>query len=252
MINAFILVLREGFEAFLIVAVILSYLKKISQNWLLPAVYWGIGLSVLASGVMGWLLFQGANEPLWEGVLGIVAAILVVTLIVHMWIHGPRMKSEMEAKLKNISSRSSRAMIFTGVFFFTLFMISREGMETALIMIQIQEPHILSGILLGILAAGVFSWLWVRFSYLINVKLFFQVTGIFLLLFIAQITIYSLHELSEAGLLPNSHKFHLATEAYSPTGIYGKWFSVVTLGACFLWMLWAWVKEKVSPLAKRS
>ncbi|MSR77156.1 MAG: hypothetical protein EXS63_02865 [Candidatus Omnitrophica bacterium] len=246
MLNAFVVVLREGFEAFLIVAVTIAYIKKMEQRWLLPAVYWGIAFSVAASGCLGWALLQGANQSLWEGVIGIVASILVTSLIFHMWWHGPKMKSNMESKLNKISSWNSKAAILAGVFLFTLLMISREGMETALILIQIHEPNIVAGILLGILAAGGFSWMWARFGHRINLKIFFQVTGIFLLLFVGQILIYSLHELSEAGVLPNSQAFHLATEPFSPTGIYGKWFSAVTLAVCGGWLVWAWMKEAVS------
>ena len=60
---------------------------------------------------------------------------------------------------------------------------------------------------------------------------FFQVTSIFLLLFMVQIAIYSFHEFSEAGVLPNSQVLHEATEPFSPTGIYGSWFSAIAIGA---------------------
>ena len=70
-------------------------------------------------------------------------------------------------------------------------------------------------------------WAGPSFGHLINVKRFFQVTGIFLLLFMVQVGIYSFHEFSEAGLLPNSEVLHHATEKFSPDGLYGKWFSPI-------------------------
>ena len=63
---------------------------------------------------------------------------------------------------------------------------------------------------------------------------FFQVTGIFLLLFMVQVGIYSFHEFAEAGLLPNSEFLHEATEKFSPDGLYGKWFSPIMIGICAL------------------
>lgn len=237
MFQAFVIVLREGFEAFLIVSIIVSYLKKIHQNWLLPAAYWGIAASVVASGLMGLWMSRGVNEPLWEGTLGIVAAVMVTTLVIQMWMQGRFAKQKMENRLDRITSRRSRQWIFAGVFLFTVLMITREGMETALMLIQVPRGSVIAGASLGLLATAAFSYFWARFSSLINVKLFFQVTGIFLLLFVGQILIYSFHEFSEAGFFPNSEAFHLATEPFSPSGVYGRWFAVVTVSICALWLL---------------
>ena len=73
MINALIIVFREGFEAFLTVAIILTYLRKTGRDSLRPAVYWGIAASVVVSFALGYLL-QSVNQPLWEGVLGVVVS----------------------------------------------------------------------------------------------------------------------------------------------------------------------------------
>ena len=243
MFQAFVIVLREGFEAFLIVSIIISYFRKIRQDWLLPAVGWGILVSVAASSALGFYMSKGVNEPLWEGVLGLVAAFFVTTLVITMWTQGRHMKSNMEKRLGDIASGVSKKAIFAGVFLFTVFMITREGMETALMLIQVPQGQIFAGTLLGVLAAAGFAWLWVRFSSFINVKLFFQVTGIFLLLFVVQILIYSVHEFSETGLIPNSETFHNATEPFSPDGLYGKWFSVLTVLACSAWLLAAWARN---------
>jgi len=123
-------------------------------------------------------------------------------------------------------------------------MITREGMETALMLMQIKDPNLINGALLGLLAAIGFAFGWARFGHLINVRRFFQVTGIFLLLFMVQISIYSFHEFSEAGLLPNSDFLHEATEKFSPDGLYGKWFSPIMIGICALWLLGAWLIDR--------
>src|SRR5437773_8771951 len=106
--QAFIVVFREGFESFLIVGIILAYLRRIGQNHLVPAMYWGIGASVLASAGLGYMLSRGVNEALWEGVFGVATIVLVASLVVHMWKAGPQMKRNMESKLSHISARSSK------------------------------------------------------------------------------------------------------------------------------------------------
>ncbi len=250
MIQAFIIVLREGFEAFLIVAITLAYLSKTNQKHLLPAVYWGVALSVLASAALGYLLREGVGKSFWEGVFGIVAIFLVGSLVIHMWVHGSKMKQEMETKLHTASSQTSQKAAFFGVLLFSILMITREGFETVILLLQVHESRFATGVLLGIAAAGAMSYAWVRFSYLINLKRFFQVTGGFLLLFLIQIGIYSFHEFSEAGVLPNSEAIHTATEAYSPDGIYGKWFSLSIVALCAVWLLAAWIRDRF--LAKQN
>jgi high-affinity iron transporter len=132
-----------------------------------------------------------------------------------------------------------------GVFLFTFLMITREGMETALMLLQVHNPQMVNGALLGLGAAAVFAWGWARFGHLINVRRFFQVTGIFLLLFLVQVGIYSFHEFSEAGLLPNSEVLHAATEKFSPDGLYGKWFSLLMISVCGLWLLGGWLVDRL-------
>ena len=243
MLQAFIVVFREGFESFLIVGIILAYLRRIGEHRLVPAMYWGIGASLLASGALGYMLNRGVNESLWEGLFGIATIILVGSLVIHMWKAGAKMKTGMEAKLKSISSRTSRKWAFVGVFLFTVVMITKEGMETVLMLFQIHDPKIVSGIALGVIGTVAISWAWVNFGHLINVRRFFQVTAIFLMIFMGQIAIYSFHELCEAGVMPNSQVWHERTEVFSPEGLYGRWFSLVAIGACATWLVGAWAND---------
>jgi high-affinity iron transporter len=117
-------------------------------------------------------------------------------------------------------------------------------METALLLMQVRDPQLVTGSLIGLVAAGLFAWSWFRFGHLINVRRFFQVTGVFLLLFMAQVAIYSFHEFCEAGLLPNSEALHAATEKLSPDGLYGKWFSVAMVAFCGAWLLVGWLIDR--------
>ena len=235
MLNALIIVFREGFEAFLTVAIIFAYLRKTGRDWLRPAVYWGIAVSVVASFALGWLL-QTVNQPMWEGILGLVAAVLVASFVIYVWRTAPLMKKNMESNLETHSSHQSRILAIAAVFGFTVLMVTREGMETALMLIQVRQAHFWLGCGLGIAAAATMSWAWAHYGHRINVKRFFQVTGLFLLLFTVQIVFYSIHEFSEAEMLPHSEAIHVATEPYSPVGVYGRWFSVVMVGACAAWL----------------
>ena len=245
MLQSFIIILREAFESFLLVAVILSYLRKSGQKSLAPAVYVAIVVSIFASGALGYVLMQGVNQSLWEGVLGVVAIVMVASLVIHMWRTAPKLKQRMHHRLSEVSTGKSRVVAFAGVFAFTALMITREGMETALMLLQVHDPRMISGSLLGLAAAAGMTWLWARFGHLINVKRFFQVTGAFLLLFMVQVAIYSFHEFAEAGVLPNSDFLHEATEKFSPEGLYGKWFSLVMIAACALWLVAASVIDRL-------
>ena len=236
MLQALIIVFREGFESFLTVAIIFAYLRKTNRDWLRPAVWWGIAVSVVTSAILGWWL-QRLNQPLWEGVLALVAAVLVASFVIHIWRVAPRMKREMEQKLEVHASKGSTPLAWLGVFLFTLFMITREGMETALMLIQVGNmPRFWLGCALGLAAAASMSWLWAHYGHRINVKRFFQVTGLFLLLFTVQIVFYAIHEFSEAEILPNSEAIHLATEPYSADGRYSMWIMFGMVAVCAAWL----------------
>src|SRR5262245_30732547 len=249
MLQAFIVVFPEGFESFLIVGIILAYLLRIGQHQLVPAMYWGIVASLIASAGLGYMLSKGVNEALWEGLFGVATIILVGSLVVHMWKAGAHMKRDMESKLSRRISGSSKSWALAGVFLFTLVMITKEGMETVLMLFQIHQGNLVAGVVLGVIGAAAISWGWVHLGHLINVKRFFQVTSIFLLLFMVQIGIYSFHEFSEAGILPNSEAWHDATEPLSPTGIYGSWFSIIAISVCAVWLAGAYISDS---LKKRS
>src|SRR2546421_2545415 len=272
MLQSFIIILREGFESFLLVAVIFSYLRKSGQRHLAPAVYWAIALALAVSGGLGYLLFQMqtgrgdwierhlgqtffgflGNESLREAILGVIAIVMVASLVIYMWRTGPKLKEKMEERLGEVSTRRSGWTAYLGVFLFTVLTISREGMETALMLLQVRSPRLIWGALLGLAAAVSMAWAWAQFGHLINVRRFFQVTGIFLLLFMTQVAIYTLHEFAEAGLLPNSEALHAATEKFSADGLYGKWFSVVMVGACAAWLLGAWLIDRVKGVRGSS
>ena len=239
MLQAFVVTLREGLEAFLIVAISLAYLKKTGRSALVPAVRWGIVASVLLSIGAGLLLAKAANQSLWEGVLALVAAVLVATLTVHMWRAGRYMKRDIEGRLEASSTQAGGAA-FLGVFMFTLLMITRVGMETALLMnallFTVQSPQIVSGAIGGTVLAAFVAWLWSRYGHRVNLARFFQVTAVFLLIFVVQLVIYGFHELTEANIFPNSQPWHDATEPFGPDGIYGQYLTYLLVLLPLTWL----------------
>ena len=252
MLQAFIITLREGLEAFLIIAISLAYLRKSGRHQLVPAIHWGVAVSIVVSIAAGILLQRVSNQALWEGVLAIVAAVLVASLTVHMWRVAKRMKREIEGRLHASAIRAGFTA-FLGVFGFTVLMITREGMETALLinalLFQVQSLQLVVGAMAGILCAAGVAWLWSRYGHRVNLAYFFQVTAIFLLVFVAQLFIYGFHELTEANVLPYSEPLHWATEPYGPDGRYGQHFTYLLVLLPLSWLAFAWWR---SPTQSRS
>lgn len=239
MLSAFVITFREGLEAFLIVAISLAYLKKTGRASLLPAVHWGIATAVALSIAAGIMLASARNQALWEGILAIVAAVLVATLIVHMWRTGKKLKREIEGRLEE-SARRAGAAAFAGVFMFTVLMITREGMETALLMnallFSIRSADLIGGAIAGTLVAAFVAFLWSRYGHRVNLARFFQVTAVFLAVFVVQLVIYGFHELTEANIgIPNADWWHWRTEPFGPDGAYGQY---LTYGLVALPMIW--------------
>ena len=257
MLEGFMITLREGMEAFLIVGLSIAFLRKSGRRGLESAVHWGIATAVVVCAAAGILLYQVAfNQAFWEGMLSLVAAVFVGSLTVHMWRHARTIKKDIENRLEVASTREEGRGAYWAVFFFTVLMISREGIETALLlsslMFQVATRPMLIGAVLGVLAAIVMAFFWTRFGYRVNLSRFFQVTAIFLLVFVVQLLIYSFHEFAEASLLPNSDYWHEVSEPYGPDGRYGKFitYSLVFLPAS--WLLFSSLFDRKPALQKQA
>src|SRR5437763_1555305 len=116
--QAFVITLREGIEAFLIVAISLAYLRKAGRADLASAVRWGIAGAVLVSAIGGYALYHAENQEWLDGPLALVAAVSVTFLTVQMWRAGRHIKGEIEGKLHASTIRTG-AGAFVGVFLFT-------------------------------------------------------------------------------------------------------------------------------------
>lgn len=247
MLQAFVITLREGLEAFLVVAISVAYLRKSGRRDLVSAVRWGVAFSLLLS-IGAAVLFQRAtNHSLWEGVLALLAAASVACLTLHMWRAGRRLKRDIEARL-SVSVLERGPVAFIGVLFFTVLMMTREGMETALLMgtllFQMRSISLIAGATIGTACAAGIAWLWSRYGYRVNLGLFFQVTAVFMFVFVAQLLVYGFHELTEANIFPYSEPLHGATEPYGPDGAFGRYLSYLLVMLPLAWLLISTLRPK--------
>jgi FTR1 family protein len=207
MLQAFIITLREGVEAALIVGITLAYLTKIGRAELRKTVYAALGAAFLGSiGVAIVISRAHLNEDVFEGWVELVAAFFVVTMVVFMMKTGRKMKGQIEGKVGLLAGNDA----WFGLFVFIFLMVLREGAETVLILagVSLNSTELMSflGTLLGLMAAIAFGVMFVKGSVRINLQKFFRVTTAIMFLVAAQLVISGLHELSEAGFLPSSKR----------------------------------------------
>ena len=211
MLQAFIITLREGVEAALIVGITLAYLSKIGRNDLRKAVYAALGAAFLGSiGVAIVISRLNWNEDVFEGWIMLVAAFFVITMVVFMMKTGRKLKGQIEGKVGLLAGLGAEKDAWIGLFFFVFLMVLREGAETVLILsaVSLNSTELMSflGTLLGVLAAVAFGVMFVKGSVRINLQKFFRVTTAILFLVALQLVVAGLHELSESGVIASSKR----------------------------------------------
>ncbi|HEV8610670.1 MAG TPA: FTR1 family protein [Thermoanaerobaculia bacterium] len=246
--QGFTIALREGIESFLIVALTISYLKRTGRAALSRAVYAGIAVSVVACVAAGLLFSEAGKKPLWEGILALAAAALVGSLLVYMKRVSARMRSDMEHRIETRARAFSPRRAFWGVFVFTVLMIMREGLETALLVatafFQLHSASVTIGLGLGLVAAAAIAFAWSRLGRGVDLRGLLNVSAIFLALFLVQLVLYGVHELSEAGVLPNSQTVHDATEILGPDGRVGHLLAYLLAIVPTVWLAGLWWKRR--------
>lgn len=207
MIESFVIALREGIEAALIVGIILGYLKKVGAETLAKPVYYGVGLGVLASiGVAGLFLllrveFQGKFEQLFEGITMLVAAVILTTMI--LWMrnnsktYSEDLREKVETALTKRQSYGLASLAFVSIW--------REGIETVLFLgsasFTSSGVQLLIGGGLGLGLAVLIGVAIMKYSVRLDLRTFFNVTGILLILFAAGLVGRSILEFQEAGVI---------------------------------------------------
>jgi high-affinity iron transporter len=226
LLQAFIITLREGVEAALIIGITLAYLNKIQRPDLRRSVFAALGAAFVASIGCAILLSRlQLNEDIFEGWVMLGAAFFVITMVIFMMKAGKKMKGEIEGKLGSLAGRGSQA----GIFLFIFLMVLREGAETVLTLaaVTLNSSAMLSfiGTVLGVFAAVLFGVMFVKGSVRINLQKFFRVTTVILFFVAAQLIISGLHELSENGVLPSSKQ----EMALIGPIVSNEWFFFVTI-----------------------
>lgn len=249
MLQALLVTFREGLESFLIVGVITAYLRRAGRERLIRGVRVGVVVSVVTC-VAGAALWQMVpNQPLYEGIAALTAALLVGLLLWQMLRLGRRIKGEIESKMARVvpagrgdDDRSIWPLL--GVAAMTALLITREGLEAVLYLgVQSRMAGAASGSLvgagLGLLLAGVIAWGWARLAPALNLGVVLKVTAVFLTLFLLQLVVYGIHELAESGIIPGSEAFHDATEVAGPDGWIGHLLSYSLIAAPILYLVWS-------------
>jgi high-affinity iron transporter len=208
--GAGVVVLREGFEASLVVGIVLAFLDRTGRRDGFTAVWIGVGAALALSLAVGVALFaagaelEGRSEAIFEGVVMIAAAGLLTWMIFWMRNRARTLRREIEGRTQAALDAGSAVglalVVFIGV--------AREGVETALFLFSSVEgssPIVsLVAALIGGAAAVGLGYAFYRGSHRLNLRTFFTVTSVLLLLFAGYLLASGLHELAEAGVIPES------------------------------------------------
>jgi FTR1 family protein len=207
MLEAFIITLREGVEAALIVGITLAYLAKIGRPELRKSVYAALGAAFVGSIAVAIVLSRTKwNQDIFEGWIMLAGAFFVITMIVFMMRTGKKLKGDIEGKVGLLAGQDA----WFGLFVFVFLLVLREGVETVLFLsvVSLNSTELLSviGTVLGVGVAVLFGVVFVKGTVRINLQKFFKVTTVILFFVAGQLIITGLHELSENGVLPSSRE----------------------------------------------
>jgi high-affinity iron transporter len=206
MIPSFIITFREALEAALIIGIILSFLSRTNQTKYNNIVYLGVVSGVVGSIIGAFLFnhitggFSGRAEQIFEGFTMLIGAVLLTTMILWM-MKQKHVAKELEEKVSTEITEAHKLGLFSLVFIAIL----REGIETVIFLEAssfISEKNTIIGAVLGIVAAIFLGYAIFVGSMKINLKKFFNVTSILLILFAAGLVAHGVHELQEAGIVP--------------------------------------------------
>jgi high-affinity iron transporter len=203
-LGALVLSLREGIEMALVVGIVLAYLGQIgapgARKWVWAGALAAAAVSLLALGVLNALNaeFTGATEQLFEGTTMLLATVFLTWMVFWMLRNSRYLKSELQRGVQGVLERGGAAW---GLFFLVFFAVVREGVELALLLFAAPGEGKLVGSLIGLaLAIGVGVLIY-AFGRRIDLRTFFKVTTVILILFAAGLFARSLHEFAEAGPL---------------------------------------------------
>lgn len=233
MLSNFLIGLREGLEAGLIVGILVAYLNKINRRDVLPRLWVGIGaaiaISLLTGAILTWgpygLSFQG--QEILGGGLSILAVVLVTWMIFWMGSHARSLKGELHSKLDAAVAGAGLGIVIVG-----FVSVGREGVETALFIwasVNSGANAIIgtASAIAGILVSAVIAYLIFRGLVRINLSRFFTWTGLFLIIVAAGVLSYGIGDLQEAGVLAGHSQVAFSVAAAIPPS---SWYGTVLSG----------------------
>ncbi|MGH9435216.1 MAG: Fe-S-containing protein [Terriglobia bacterium] len=233
MFESLVITLREGVEAALIVGIVAGYLRKSGRGSLIRLVYWGLAAAVAASCIAGYFVSRlRIGDDAYEGYMMLVGAVFVASVVLWMYKTAKGMRREIETKLAGLADRGNRSAAW-GVFLFVFLMVFREGIETVVFLAAVSlDTTALMNFIGGVVGLGLAVGLGVAFfkgSIKVNLRKFFNVTTVVLLVVALQLFVSGIHELSEAMILPSSREeMHLV----GPIVNNDTFFFVVIIALC--------------------
>ena len=253
MLSALLVALREGVEASLVVGIILVYLSRTGRQHLARFAWYGVAAAAaLSLGVAVALERWRISQDGFEGLMLLIAAVFVVTMIVWMNRVARHLKKEIEQKVETYAERSGRAAGW-GIFLFVFLVVLREGAEMALILraVELSSEGLQTwiGTLVGIAAAVAVGLFFFKGTLRIPLHRFFAATSVILMLVAFQLALTGLHELSEARWLPSSRG---EMAVLGPIVRNELFFFVFIFGAAALLILREWQAASHARTAKES
>jgi high-affinity iron transporter len=250
LLSAFLISLREGVEAALVVGIILVYLSRTGRSRLARFVWSGVAVAgALSLAVAIALERWQINQDGFEGLLLLLAAVFVISMIVWMNRVARHLRKHIEQKIEDYAVRAGSAAGW-GIFLFVFLMVVREGVELALILraVELSSEGIQTwiGTIVGLLAAVAVGLFFFKGTLKIPLERFFAATTIILWLVAAQLALTGLHELSEAQWLPSSRQ---EMALIGPIVNFEIFFFVFIFGAAVLLIFREWLTASHSKIA---
>lgn len=272
MLANYLIGLREGLEAALVIGILVAYLVRTQRRDLLPSLWTGVGVAAGVSLALGAALTLGPRglsftaQELIGGILSIVAVGLITWMIFWMGKTARYLKKNLEAGLERAIAVGKGAILTMA-----LIAVGREGLETALFLwagIEAAGSSTapITGAVLGLITAVALGILIYRGAVRINLRVFFQWTGVFLILVAAGVLSYGIHDLQEAGALPGLNVLAFdVSDTIAPGSVLGtllkgifNFSPTTTVLEAVAWVayvvptMWLFVRMAFTPIPKHA